>query len=84
MAGSRREAWRRRSDARKRRGRGPEGPLAHQEVAGEVAGAGGGRTVANSAVVSSVTAGETTTVGGDSGLLRVIPRAGRKRAARRS
>jgi hypothetical protein len=40
MAGSCRGAWRRRSGAEKGRGKGPLGPWAHQELAGEVDWAG--------------------------------------------
>jgi hypothetical protein len=64
--------------------RGPLGPFAHQEVTGAVCSAGGGETAANLAAVLSVPAGETAASGGDSGLLRSIPCARRRREARRS
>jgi hypothetical protein len=83
MAGCR-EPWRRRSGAGERRGRGPLGPWAHQGVAGEVAGARGGRTAAESAAASSGSCRRNGNGGGDSGLPGAIPLTETKEAMRRS
>jgi hypothetical protein len=84
MAGSCRGAWRRCSGARKRRGRGPGGSLAHQEVAGGVGSAEGAPTVAESTAAAVVICGGISDGVGDSRHLGSIPSARNKRRTRRS
>jgi hypothetical protein len=84
MAGSCRGAWRRRFGARKRRGRGPGGSLAHQEVAGSVGSTRGAPTVAESTAAAAVICGGIGDGIGDSRRLGSIPSARKKRRTRRS
>jgi hypothetical protein len=83
MAATARDQGRRCSGARGRRGRGPEGPGAHPEVAGSVSSGGGRPVAANFAVAARRSCGETATIGGDSARLGAIPRVRRTREARR-
>jgi hypothetical protein len=69
--------------------KGPLGPWAHQELAGEVDGVGGGPVAVQSAAAQSAaaelgSAWRNGDGGGVSGLLRSIPYARRRREARRS
>jgi hypothetical protein len=83
MAGSRREAWRRRSGAEKGREKGPLGPDSHQEHSGKLGSAGGAPTAANSAAVARRSAGRIGDGGCVSGDHGPIPTARRTRVARR-
>jgi hypothetical protein len=82
--GSRRWPLRRCSSAGKRRGRGPGGPLAHQEVAAGVCSAGGGPTAVESMATAADICGGISDGVSDSRRLRSIPRTGRARRRWRS
>jgi hypothetical protein len=82
--GSYRWPLRWRSGAGKRRGRGPGGPLAHQEVAAGVSSAGGGPMVAESTAAAADICGGIGDGVGDSRRLGSIPRTGRARRRWRS
>jgi hypothetical protein len=74
MAGSCRCPWRRRSGAEKEGGRGPLGPLAHQEVAGSVGSTRGAPTVAELTAAAAVIYGGISDGVSDSRRLSSIPR----------